>query len=382
MAVTGEEHYWDADDWALVDHVISVPLDHADPSSRCISVCAREVRAPGGEERPFLVFYQGGPGNEAPRPEKSSPGWLRKALSRYRVLLLDQRGTGRSTPLGPSTLAGMTVDEQVAYLKHFRADAIVADSELLRSALDVEAWSVLGQSFGGFCALRYVSAAPEGLREAFFTGGLPPLGGRIDEVYERTYRSVMDRSEAFYRRHPEDRRRGREIRGHLGRGDVLLGAGDVLTPERFRQLGIALGYAGGAHKLHHLLELDVDSPAFRVDVESPPLLGAFARNPIYAVLHESCWADGGRTSWSAARTLPPAYESDPDLLTGEHVYPWMFSTYAALRPYDAVARALAELEWPRLYDEERETMRCAASPPSTPTTCTCRRTCRWRRRGP
>ena len=38
-----------------------------------------------------------------------------------------------------------------------------------------EPWAVLGQSFGGFCATHYLSAAPEGLSAVFITGGLPPL---------------------------------------------------------------------------------------------------------------------------------------------------------------------------------------------------------------
>ena len=47
------------------------------------------------------------------------------------MLMLDQRGTGRSTPVG--ALPGLTPAEQVEYLKHFRADAIVRDAELIRA---------------------------------------------------------------------------------------------------------------------------------------------------------------------------------------------------------------------------------------------------------
>ena len=120
------------------------------------------------DELPWLVFFQGGPGFEAARPFKpSSPSWLERALEDYRVLLLDQRGTGRSTPVG--TLAELSPEEQADYLKHFRADGIVRDAELIRGELGVERWSVLGQSFGGFCVTRYLSAVPEGLAEAFIT---------------------------------------------------------------------------------------------------------------------------------------------------------------------------------------------------------------------
>lgn len=82
--------------------------------------------------------------------------------------MLDQRGTGRSTPVGDPV--GETPQQQADYLKHFRADSIVRDAELVREALGGDKWSVTGQSFGGFCTLSYLSLAPEGLREAFFTG--------------------------------------------------------------------------------------------------------------------------------------------------------------------------------------------------------------------
>ena len=53
--------------------------------------------------------------------------------------------------------------------------------------------------------------------------------------------------------------------------------------------------------LHYVLELPPDSPAFLHDARDP--LG-IERNPIYALLHEACWADGGVTDWSAQRTRP------------------------------------------------------------------------------
>ena len=117
------------------------------------------------------------------RSRPSSPTWLERALEDYRVLLLDQRGTGRSTPVG--ALEGMSAQEQADYLKHFRADGIVRDAEFIRAELGIERWSVLGQSFGGFCVTRYLSASPDGLAEAFLTGGLPPLEAHPDDIYRR-----------------------------------------------------------------------------------------------------------------------------------------------------------------------------------------------------
>ena len=84
----------------LTDHLFAVPLDHARPNGDQIEVFAREVVAAKGDARhlPWLVFFQGGPGFASPRPLNNS-GWLKRAVQDYRVLLLDQRGTGRSTPV-------------------------------------------------------------------------------------------------------------------------------------------------------------------------------------------------------------------------------------------------------------------------------------------
>jgi pimeloyl-ACP methyl ester carboxylesterase len=334
----------------LTEHEIEAPLDHADPGGERITVFAREVADPDGRDRPLLVFLQGGPGVEGARPTRhpTSPGWLDRALRDYRVLMLDQRGTGRSSPVG--SLPGLTPEEQARRLTHFRADAIVRDAELLREALEVDRWSVLGQSFGGLCVMTYLSLAPEGLREAFVTGGLAVIGPRIDDVYRATYARVLDRSRRYYERYPADRERVRALHARLQADELLLPGGDRLTANRLRGLGDLLGMSDGAEQLHYLLELDPGSRAFGHDVESA--LG-FARNPIYAILHEACWADGGTTRWAAQRLLPSYYHEAPELFTGEHVFPWMFEDYGALKPLRDAAHLLAEHEWPRLYDPER-----------------------------
>jgi hypothetical protein len=79
----------------------------------------------------------------------------------------------------------------------------------------------------------------------------------------------------------------------------------------------------------------------------------YARDPIYAVLHEACYGQGFATRWSAERALPDEFREDPTLLTGEHVYPWMFDDYGALRALRDAARLLAEHVWPGLYDVDR-----------------------------
>jgi pimeloyl-ACP methyl ester carboxylesterase len=326
----------------------AVPLVHDDPTGPTISVFTREVAAPDGPDRPYLLFLQGGPGFEATRPTSPPTGWMKRALLDYRVLLLDQRGTGRSTPVGPR-IPGETPQDQADYLIRFRADSIVRDAEAIRNELGVERWSILGQSFGGFTSMTYLSTAPEGLAEAFITGGLSPIGRPVDDVYGATYRRLLTSNERYFTRYPDDRVRIGDILRRLDDEDVRLRSGERLTARRFRQLGLWLGDSAGFELLHHVVELPFGSQAFLLDAENGV---RFDRNPIYATLHESSYADGVPTRWSAHRLLPDDIEAK-GYMTAEHVYPWMWEDYGALREHREAAAILAEHPWPRLYDADR-----------------------------
>jgi pimeloyl-ACP methyl ester carboxylesterase len=332
----------------LTEREHSVPLDHAAPDGPSITLFTREVADPGGTDRPYLVFLQGGPGFEAARPTSPPTGWMKRALQDYRVLLLDQRGTGRSTPVG-SVIPGQGADDQATYLTLFRADSIVRDAEAIRRELGVERWSVLGQSFGGFTSMTYLSIAPEGLREAYITGGLSPIGRPADDVYRATYRRLIDANKRYFARYAEDRARVDEILQRLDAEDVRLPSGDRLTARRFRQLGLWLGDSAGFELLHHVIELPFGSQAFLHDVEGGV---RFGRNPMYATLHESSYADGVATRWSSQRLLPDEVEGER-LFTAEHVFPWMWEDYSALRSHGPAAGILADHRWPALYDADR-----------------------------
>jgi hypothetical protein len=187
------------------------------------------------------------------------------------------------------------------------------------------------------------------LNEAFICGGLPPIGRPVDDVYARTYPHVRERCRRYYERYPDDRDRVRAVHGQAAEGSIVLPTGEPLTSRRFRQLGLMLGMSDGAERLHAILELATDSPAFLHDVAGG---SDFSRNPLFAAVHESCYADGGVTAWSAERTLPRDFD-DVELFTGEHVFPWMFEDYAALQPLREAAELLALHPWPRLYDESQ-----------------------------
>ena len=332
----------------LTEREHTVPLDHALPDGPSITVFTREVAHPDGPDRPYLLYLQGGPGFEAARPTSPPTGWIKEALKDYRVLLLDQRGTGRSSPVG-AQLPGDTPEARADYLTHFRADSIVRDAESIRGELGVDRWSVLGQSFGGFTTMTYLSIAPEGLREAFITGGLSPIGRPVDDVYAATYKRLIVQNRRYFERYPDDRARVDDTLRRLEDEDVRLANGDRLTARRFRQLGLWLGDSAGFELLHHVIELPFGSLAFLADAEHGV---EFSRNPIYATLHESSYADGVATRWSSDRLLPDEIETE-GYFTAEHVFPWMWDDYRGLRPQREAAHALAEHAWPALYDADR-----------------------------
>ena len=260
---------------------------------------------------------------------------------------------------------------------HFRADSIVRDAESIRRQLlgEHEPWSVLGQSYGGFCAVHYLSAFPHGLNEVFITGGLPPLDGNADDYYRQTYPEVQRKSRQFFARYPADLALCARILEHLHRHDVALPGGGRLTVRRFQQVGFMLGFDDGMENLHYLIE-DAFCAGLHGDELSLPFLHAlehsqsFETNPIFAVLHEMCYTQGTAARWSAERIRGEFPDTNwapgqPPSFTGEMIYPWMFDEYPGLRPLRDVAELLAHEErWPALYDPAqlaRNTVPCVAT---------------------
>ncbi|MFD5592577.1 alpha/beta fold hydrolase [Streptomyces griseorubiginosus] len=356
----------------LTDHRFTVPLDHDDPAGETIELYAREAVASekAGQNLPWLVYLQGGPGFGANR-FIGKGAWFGRALKEFRVLLLDQRGTGRSSPANRQTLPLRGgPEEQAACLTLFRADSIVRDCEAIRPQVTGGApWTVLGQSFGGFCATTYLSFAPEGLAAAVLTGGLPSLDAHADDVYRAAYPRIERKVVAHYARYPQDVERVRRIADHLLTREVTLPNGYRLTVEAFQSLGILLGGSDGSHRLHHLLEdAFVRTPrghelsdAFQEEVQG---LLSYASHPLYALVHEAAYGQDGRpTAWSAERVRAefPRFDAakalagdEPLLFTGESIHPWMFDCDPALRPLRETAELLAaHTGWQPLYDPAR-----------------------------
>lgn len=352
----------------IIDRRVEVPLDWTSPDDgQTLTVFLREVCDPAkkADDLPLLVFLQGGPGGKSPRPTQDSPGWLHEAVKKYRVLLPDQRGTGRSTRITASTLAALNgADAAADYLAHFDAHAIIADLEHIRNTVyQGLVWETLGQSYGGFLTLTYLSYAPEGLAKCYIAGGIPSLSPNACEVYRRTYRQVAKKMETYYARYPLDRKKLGRIADYIENHQPRLPNGDTLTVRRLQTLGLLVGMGDGMERLHWLIEEafedDTHNELNRHFLNEVMVLTGLDENPLFAALHENIYAaPEGKGAWAAQRERQQhpefAGEHRPLYLTGEMIYPWMFDDISALTLFRQAVNRLAEkpLKKP-YYDRER-----------------------------
>ena len=122
-----------------------------------------ECGNPGGKP---VVFLHGGPGAgcDARARRFFDP-------ARYRIVLFDQRGCGRSRPH--------------ASLEHNTTWDLVADIERLRQLLDIDRWQVFGGSWGSTLALAYAEAHPARVTELVLRGIFLLRKGELDWFYEK-----------------------------------------------------------------------------------------------------------------------------------------------------------------------------------------------------
>ncbi|MCI2239566.1 alpha/beta hydrolase [Paenibacillus sp. TRM 82003] len=347
------------------EFTVPVPLDWEDPTGRGIEVFVRELVDPERrrDDLPLLTYLQGGPGGANPRPT-AVDGWLAEALTEYRVVMVDQRGTGRSSPVDGDTVSALTGPGAAAgYLLRFRADSIVRDLEhVRRTCYDGRRWATLAQSYGGWLTLTYLSTAPEGLAACYVCGGIPGLPPDPAEVYRRTFGRVESKTRQFYERFPQDVAAVARIADHLAETAVTLPDGSPLSVRRFQTLGQELGFGQGAQRLHWLVS-EAFSAAGRLTgafLEAALVKTSTAGNPLFWTLQESIYGDGGNGPfrWAAQRERDrrPRFAEDqrPLLFTSEMAFPWMFREVRALRPFARAAEELAEVsEWSALYDPAR-----------------------------
>lgn len=356
------------------EHRMEVPLDPTGElyPGRTIEVFTRHLVADGGEDKPMLLFLQGGPGGAGPRVGNFLDGWTGEALKDYQVVLMDQRGTGQSSPIDAEIIAAE--DDPAQFLSLYLQNQILADAEAWREELNKgRKWSTLGQSYGGFLTLGYFSQYPDAVRESYITGGLPHLGS-IEDIYRETFPLTAKRNEEYFRRYPEDQQTIREVAAHLLEVDERLPTGERLSPTRLRSVGMDLGGNMAYDMMHYLWEGPFVtrggkrrlSSQFLADVGSKV---SYQDAPLFWILQEAIYgsstaeATGAGTNWAAQRIssefegfdldADPLDTSEPWYLSAEHTFKAFFEEDPALKPaLPAVEELATKTDWPTTYKSD------------------------------
>lgn len=357
------------------DHAIDVPFDWSEhipgqgfDGAHC-SLFYRVLCAPENVHKPLplLLFLQGGPGGMGPRPlSPSSDGWIQEAIRHFRVILPDQRGTGRSSHIDGSFMKQLTAQEGAQVLNHMLARSIIQDFEhLRRTEFAGSQWVTLGQSYGGFLTLSYLSLYPQAITAAFTTGGIPHIPADAQEVYEHTFTRMQRKNEQFYARYPQDIERARVIADILSERTVTLPNGDPFTVERLQTLGSSFGMKPSFERVHWLLDEAFRAGDGTVSPSSPlsddflfDVMTATASHQLYWPLQEFIYADGTLEQpidWAAqrVRNTRPEFSTDAQvvLFTGEACFPWMFEQEHALQPFrPAVEVMMQQTQFDQIYD--------------------------------
>ncbi|MFE7956851.1 prolyl aminopeptidase [Streptomyces sp. NPDC057413] len=143
--------------------------------------------------KPALVLH-GGPGSGCtPYPRRLFDP------EAYRIVLLDQRGCGRSTPHASAYATDMSVNT---------TGHLLADLELLRRHLGVERWLVWGVSFGSMLGLRYAQTHPEAVSELVLTGVATGTNGEVELLTRGLGKIFPDAFRSFLAQVPEEERAG------------------------------------------------------------------------------------------------------------------------------------------------------------------------------
>lgn len=119
----------------------------------------------GNARAPAAVVLHGGPGSSS---NLAMLDWF--DLQRWRVVLFDQRGSGKSMPTGS--------------LEHNTTGHLVADIERLRRHLDISDWTVVGGSWGAYLALAYVVSHAQHVRHLVLRGAFIPSRLQLDWFFQ------------------------------------------------------------------------------------------------------------------------------------------------------------------------------------------------------
>ena len=177
--------------------VVKRPLDPAQPQGRSIDVHYAVLPALARNKKPDPVFFfAGGPGQSAIDTAGTVAALLGRFTNRRDIVLIDQRGTGRSAPLAcdaddPQRPLAEQFDlqrlrerqaacfDKLKTLPHgdfaqYTTTIAMADADAVREALGAAQVNLVGASYGTRAALEYLRQFPRAVRRAVIDGAAPP----------------------------------------------------------------------------------------------------------------------------------------------------------------------------------------------------------------
>ena len=307
----------------------------------------------------MLVLLTGGPGQPGVPYIGRLPAKLGPVAQQYRIVMLDQRGTGGGALRCPDLQAQMGASDLYpptagavracaaavgAKRAFYGTDDVVADLEALRQVLGVKRWTLDGISYGSYVAERYALAHPE-----------------------RTSRIVLD-----------------SVVPHTGSAWLET----LVLPEAARVLGLACkdgGCAGdpaadlaavvrkrhdGPKLLDALVFLSIVDPSLRTTFDVPALLhdarlgNTEQLDSMLATVHR----------WEAVPAEELSQGLHASALCGDWTYPWGRSDVSFAGRSAALAHAGARLSPKQVWPFDRATatgngfeLQCLAWPPTEPT---------------
>lgn len=172
---------------------LPVPENRADPGGRRIELAVALVPSRAKRPLPDPVFMlAGGPGQSALESFPTAAGAFREVLRDRDVMLVDQRGTGRSNRLACAELeAASGADALVepgaarafaarclagldADARFYTTSDAVRDLEAVRAAMGAAQINLVGVSYGTRVALEYLRRHPDRTRTVVLDGVVPP----------------------------------------------------------------------------------------------------------------------------------------------------------------------------------------------------------------
>jgi pimeloyl-ACP methyl ester carboxylesterase len=254
--------------------VLKRPLDPAQPNGAQIDLHVAVLPSVARNKRPDPVFLlAGGPGQSAIDLAAPMARLLARLNNRRDIVLVDQRGTGRSSPLKcampepTAALAEATMANQLQGLRRchealaaqppagrlglFTTHIAMADLDAVRQALGAAQINLLGASYGTRAGLEYMRQFPAQVRRLVLDGVAPP-DMVLPQAFSVDNQAALERllaaceaSAACARRYPALRAQWAQVLGSLPREVLaqhpLTGEPQRFTLERDMLLGLVRG---------------------------------------------------------------------------------------------------------------------------------------------